>query len=96
MSQYQDIIIPKIEIHEIGRLITPKSERKIFSTESSVQKTDSIATKVIPEIVPLPEPQVLSENVDNSAVIDIKNFDWSSFDKVNSKVQIKLVHGQLI
>ena len=87
MSQYQDLIIPGIEIHEIGRPITPKSEKEISSTEPLVKKTDWIATKAIPEITPLPEPQV---------VIDLKNFNWSKFDKVNSRVQIKLLHDQLI
>ena len=94
MSQYQDLIIPEIEIHEIGKLITPKPERKIFSKESSVQKSDSIATKVIPEIIPLPEPKVLSEDIENS--VNLKNFDWRNFDKVNHKIQIKLLHEQLI
>ena len=96
MSQYQDLIIPEIEIHEIGRPITPKPEKEISSTEPLVKKTDSIATKAIPKITPLPEPQVLGENIDNSVVINLKNFDWSKFDKVNSKVQIKLLHDQLI
>ena len=95
MSQYQDLIIPGIEIHEIGRPITPKSEKEISSTEPLVKKTDSIATKAIPKITPLPEPQVLGENIDNS-VVNLKNFDWSKFDKVNSRVQIKLLHDQLI
>ena len=96
MSQYQDLIIPDIEIHEIGKLITPKPERKIFSKESSVQRSDPIATKVIPEIIPLIEPQVLSEDIGNSIEIDLKNFDWRNFDKVNCKIQIKLLHEQLI
>ena len=66
MSQYQDLIIPEIEIHEIGKLITPKPERKNFSKESSVQESDSVATKVIPKIIPLPEPQVLGEDIEHS------------------------------
>ena len=96
MTSVQDLIIPEIETHEIGRLITPTPERKIFKTESLVQRSDSIATKIIPEILPLPKHQVLSENIGNSVGIDLKNFNWSNFDKVNSKVQIKLLHDQLI
>ena len=94
MSQYQDLIIPEIEIHEIGKLITPKPERKNFNKESSVQKSDSIATKVIPKIIPLPEPQVLSEDIEPS--VNFKNFDYSNFSKVNQKIQIKHLHDQLI
>ena len=94
MSQYQDLIIPEIEIHEIGQLITPKPERKNFNKESSVQKSDSIATKVIPKIIPLPEPQVLSEDIEPS--VNFKNFDYRNFSKVNEKIQIKLLHEQLI
>ena len=94
MSQYQDLIIPEIEIHEIGKLITPKPERKNFSKKSSVQESDSIATKVIPKIIPAPEPQVLSEDIEPS--VNFKNFDYSNFSKVNQKIQIKLLHDQLI
>ena len=94
--KFSDLEIPEIEIHEIGRLITPRSERKNFSTESSVQRSNSIETKIIPEIIPIPGPQVLSEDIDSSFVIDLKTFNWSNFDKVNSKTQITLIHDQLI
>ena len=38
--QLKYIIIPDIEIHEIGKLVTPKQERQISSRESSIKTSN--------------------------------------------------------
>ena len=93
---FKTLQIPEIEIAEIGRLLTPTQDRKIYSKDNSTQKSNSsIALKIIPS----PEHQILSveksDEVDLSDELDLDNFNWENFDKVDSDFKIKLLHYQL-
>ena len=93
---FKTLQIPEIEIAEIGRLLTPTQDRKIYSKDNSTQKSNS---SIALEIVPSPEHQVLSaeksDEVDLSNEVDLDEFNWENFDKVDSDFKIKLLHYQL-
>ena len=65
---FKTLQIPEIEIAEIGRLLTPTQDRKIYSKDTSTQKSNS---SIALEIAPSPEHQVLS--VEKSDQVDLSN-----------------------
>ena len=91
---FKALQIPEIEIAEIGRLLTPTQDRKIYSKDNSTQKSN-----IALEIIPSHEHQVLSaeksNEVDSFDEVDLVRFNWDNFEKVNSDFKIKLLHYQL-
>ena len=91
---FKALQIPEIEIAEIGRLLTPTQDRKIYSKDSSTQNSN-----IALEIIPSPEHQVLSaeksNEVDSFDEVDLVRFNWENFEKVDSDFKIKLLHYQL-
>ena len=85
---FKALQIPEIEIAEIGRLLTPTQDRKIYSKDNSTQKSN-----IALEIIPSPEHQVLSAEKSNE--VDLVRFNWDNFEKVDSDYKIKLLHYQL-
>ena len=93
---FKALQIPEIEIAEIGRLLTPTQDRKIYSKDISTQKSNN---SIALEIIPSPEHQVLSaeksNEVDSFDEVDLVRFNWENFEKVDSDFKIKLLHYQL-